>query len=185
MAVIRVSGYPGSGKTTACVKLAEQLKYEYFYAGKILRDLAMQQHLAIEEFYALLIGDPTLEKSVDKHQEELMATHGNLIVEGRIAPFLPCPFQTINILLTVDPRVGAKRQHERPENSDFTLTEVETRTRERLANEREHYQSLYGIDDHFDAGNFQIVIDTSTKTPEEVLVEILSQLKERFEIIPQ
>lgn len=181
MAVIRVSGYPGAGKTTVCQELATKLGYEYFYAGKIFRDLAKQKNLTIEEFYSFLALDPSQEQAVDDYQTKLMATKDNLIVEGRIAPFLPCPFEKINVLLTVEADEGARRLQMRSENKARSIAEIKQRTASRVADEHAHYQSLYNIADHFDPKHYDIVFDTTKSTAEKSVAEVFARITKKLE----
>lgn len=179
MAVIRVSGHPGAGKTTFCALLAEKLKYEYFYAGKLFRELAAQAGLPIEEYYQRLAADPRQEAAIDDRQRELMASRDNMIIEGRIAPFLPCVAPAINMLLTVDPMEGARRQQLRPENAARNVQEIHARTVSRITHEREHYRTLYGINDHFNPEHYDIVLDTTTRQPQETLAAALQELSKK------
>ncbi len=168
MAVLRISGYPGSGKTTLSKRLAQFLGYEYYYTGGIFRAMAEEKRLSIEEFYKQIASDPELEKSVDSKQEDIMKAKDNLVVEGRIAPFQASPFQTINILLTVDLREGARRELLREENKERSLEEMIALTRERVKNEEDHYFSLYGIKNHLGKEHFDMVIDTTALSPDAV-----------------
>lgn len=177
MAVIRVSGHPGSGKTTLCKKLSEILGYRYTYTGGIMREMAAQRGQSIEEFYKKLADDPELEKSVDQQQEDLMRVESRLIVEGRIAPFLQCPYKKVNVLLTVGFEEGARRLMQRDENFGRSLSEVKNRARVRVRTERLHYRKLYGIQNHFHPGYFDIVIDTTERSPSQVLAYILKKLE--------
>ncbi len=179
MAVIRVSGNPGSGKTSLCQRLATKLGYEYFYAGKIFRDLAKQKGLTIEEFYSFLALDPSQEQAVDDYQTKLMQTKDNLVVEGRIAPFLPCSFAKVNLLLTVDPDEGARRQKNRPENAVFSIEQIKQRTVTRVTDEHAHYKMLYGIDDHFDPKHYDVAIDTTGKDLDKVFETVATLLEQR------
>lgn len=177
MAVIRVSGYPGAGKTSLCSRLAKELGYTYFYTGGLFREMAREQGVSIEDFYRQIATDSALERSVDSQSEKLMEQNDNIIVEGRMAPFQRSAFPVINILLTVSSKEGARRQSLRSENAGKDVLEIERLTVERMANERKHYSELYGIADHFDASKFTIVIDTTDKTQEETLREVLQSLK--------
>jgi len=176
MPVIRVSGDNGAGKTTLCVRLSKHLGFGYSYAGGIFRAMAKERDLSIEEFYAMLDAEPELEREVDRRQEQLMKTMGNLIVEGRMAPFLPCPFTTINLFLEVGELEGARRQTLRPENRDKSTQEMLALSRERIRNERIHYRELYGISDHLDQSCFDIVIDTTELSIDEVFETVARKL---------
>lgn len=174
--VIRVSGYPGSGKTTLCKQLADALGYEYHYAGGIFRQMAAEKGMSIEEFYIALSADPATENEVDKRQEALMASKDGLIMEGRVAPFLACPFPTKNILLTVSIEEGARRNLGRPENEGRSLDDMKDQTAKRLAAEETHYRALRGIESHLDPKHFDIVVDTTDITPDEVFSAVRARL---------
>ncbi|MEX1064176.1 MAG: AAA family ATPase [Candidatus Paceibacterota bacterium] len=176
MAVIRVSGNPGSGKTTVSKRLAEFLGYEYTYTGGIFRDMAKEHNLSIEDFYHKLKTDEELERSVDTRQVKLMSQQDNLVVEGRMAPFQACPFETINIFIKVEPVEGARRQTMRPENRDHTLESMMKLSKERVDNEKKRYYYLYKIANHLDEDKFDIVVDTTNLSPEQVFEEIVSKL---------
>lgn len=168
MAVIRVSGNPGSGKTTLCRRLADYLGYVHHYTGGIFREMAREKNLSIEEFYAEMASNPDLEKTIDERQAELMRKNDNLVVEGRIAPFQPSPYKTVNILIKVDPEEGARRRMGEPENGGKSLEEILLLTEARIQNEREHYKAIYGIDDHLSEKYFDFVLDTTNLSPDEV-----------------
>ena len=177
MAVIRVSGHQGSGKTTLCKRLAEEMGYAYTYVGGIFREMAARQNKSIEQFYGELANDPEREKKVDAEIAASLATKDNQIIEGRMAPFWETPFKKINLLLTVDPIEGARRQQERDENKDIPLEEMARLSAERLANERQRYKSLYGIENHFDPRHFDIVIDTTKLSKDEVFEKAWSEIQ--------
>ena len=178
MAVIRISGHPGAGKTTLAKRLAEALQYTYFYNGGVLRQMAAERGMSIEDFYREVAGNPTLEKSVDEQSERLMEQNDKLIVEGRMAPFQKTPFKAVNIFLKVSPQEGARRQSLRIENAGKAIPEIERLTKERVLNERAHYKQLYGIEDHFDESKFDIVLDTTHTTLEETFRLTLNRLKD-------
>src|SRR3989344_6032866 len=175
--VIRVSGYPGAGKTTLCLRLIKELGYDYHAASAVFRRIAEERGGSIEAFYTSLASNPDFEREVDAEQTRLLAKHEHLIVDGRIAPFLPCPFPSLNILLLADPTEAARRNLRRPENVGRTIEDMQTQTEERIRVERAHYQALYGIDDHLGPAHYDLVIDTTTLTPEDVFEAVMDQVK--------
>lgn len=174
--VIRVSGYPGSGKTTLCRHLAEALGYEYHYAGGIFREMAKEKRMSIEDFYIQLAVDPKVEHEVDDKQKAIMAIRNNLIMEGRVAPFLPCPFKTCNILVTVSAEESARRALMRPENAGRSLEDMEAQTLARVEAEDKHYYALHKIEGHLDPKHFDIVVDTTSMTPDQVFECVMKEL---------
>src|SRR5262245_51881393 len=118
MAIIRVSGNPGAGKTHFCDLAAPVLGYKNHYTGGIFKAMAEERGLSIEAFYKQMVLEPELEKEIDKRQEKLMMTEDNLLVQGRIAPFLPWNpnFRKIDIFFKVSDEEGARRQLQLPKN---------------------------------------------------------------------
>jgi CMP/dCMP kinase len=161
MPIIRISGYPGAGKTTIAKRLAADLGYDYFYTGGLFREMARARGQSIEDFYRALKDDPGAEAEIDNRIAKLMEEKDNLVVEGRMAPFQKSPYKTINILIKVSPSEGARRQAERPENAGKAVAEIEKLTAERIRNEREHYYRLHGIKNHLAESAFSIVVDTT------------------------
>ncbi len=138
--------------------------------------MAKERNLSIEDFYHKLIADEELERSVDTRQARLMSSRDNLVVEGRIAPFQACQFETINIFIKVDPVEGARRQTMRPENKGHTLENMMKLSKKRVKNERKRYYSLYKVANHLDENKFDIVVDTTDLSPDQVFEEIVRKL---------
>lgn len=180
MAIIRVGGHLGAGKTTLCKRLAEYLGYEYSYTGGIFREMAKERGLTIEEFYSQLVADPVLEKSVDDRQIALMMSRNNLVMEGRITAFLPCAFRPVNLFIKVDEAEGIRRQMNRAENQGKKFDEMLALTRRRVQDERERYRTLYQIPDHLDEGCYDIVIDSTRRSPDELLEETIRRIEDHL-----
>lgn len=178
--IIRVSGYPGAGKTTLCKELVTKLDYEYHGASEIFRDLSAKRGISIEEFCKLLETEPELDRAVDAEQQLLMQTHTDLILDGRIAPFLPCPHPSVKLLLTVAPDEAARRNISRPENAGRTLEEMRALTESRVAADRARYRALYGIRDFLDPASYDLTLDTTPFSIAETFAEALKLLTPRL-----
>ncbi len=183
MAIITFGGDIGSGKSTVAPMVAKELGYESLYVGGIFRDMAKERGTSLEEFYASLAADPALEKSVDDRQVEFMRK-GDAVVQGRIAWFLVARSgqPAVNILLTVDPRAGAARKIAEGQYPGKSIEEVMAIHAARVADERAHYRVLYGIEDHLDPVRFDVVCDTTDRTPEEVTAFLLGKIEETLRV---
>lgn len=177
MAIICVSGDPGSGKTTLCTRLADALGYSHSYTGGILRKMAEEHEQSIDAFYAALKDDPELEKEIDRRQEQLMRTCNDLVVEGRMAPFLYTPLPRLNVKVAVETHEGARRMSARPDYTEKTLEEIEAITTARVQAEREHYYDLYGISNHLADETFDIIVDTTNMDENSAFAELLSHVR--------
>lgn len=180
--IITIGGNPGAGKTTLANNLANELHYQQLYVGGILRDMATEKNLSIEQFYAQLKEDPAAEQEVDQRQATMMREKDDLIVQGRVAWYFAksSPFKIFNILLTVSPIVGAERIGEKKENVGRTSDEVAIATADREKMERERYKMLYGIEDHLDPKQYDFVLDTTSLTEQEVFDKVLWLVRARL-----
>ncbi len=179
MAIITLGGDLGAGKTTVAKQIAETLGYEELYIGGILREMAAEKGLSIEDFFRELKNDPDLERSVDERQAKLMREKDNLVIQGRVAWYFArqSPFQTINFFLAVEPWIGAERQGERNENAGKSAEEIKILSDGRQKEERERYRMLYEIEDHLDRHHYDFTINTSRLTKEEVFACIMALIR--------
>lgn len=181
--IITIGGNVGAGKTTLASKLAVALNYQQLYVGGIFREMAAEKNLSLEQFYAQLKDDPAVEQAVDQRQATLMREQDNLIVQGRIAWYFAksSPFKIFNVLLKVDPATGARRSGERKENIGRSVDEMVVATAEREKMEQERYKMLYGIEKHLDPTNYDLIVDTSILSEQEVFQKVLDAAKAKLE----
>lgn len=182
MAIITIGGTIGAGKTVLANRLASALEYEELYVGGIFRAAAAARGVSIEEFYASLKNDPDLEKQIDEQQANLMNKKQDLIVQGRVAWYFAKKNASpaIHILLTVDPSIGAKRKIKQGLYAGKSVEAVAAVQKKREQNERDHYRSLYGIKDHLDPKQYDIVLDTSSLSEDEVFEKIRTEILHRI-----
>ncbi len=175
--IITLSGLPGSGKSTVARMLAKRLGYQFFSMGDLRGQAALERGLTIDEFNALPENTDTI---VDEYQKKLGQTEDNLIIDGRISwHFIP---ESFKVFLDVDPQVGAERifvgkrganRGDEPEYRD--AAHVRDTLAARVADDTVRYKKHYGID-FADRSVYDLVIDTSTQTPEETAAAILGAL---------
>jgi CMP/dCMP kinase len=179
--IITIGGAPGAGKTCVSKLLCEKLGYKHYYMGQIMRDLAKERGMSLNKFYSLIKKEPEVDREVDEYQRKLGETEDKLVVEGRTSfHFVPNSYK---IFLDVDEDVGAqrifedlKKNSDRNEDIYRSVSEVKQSIQERVNNEIERYQNLYGIN-HLDKKNFDLVIDTSYITVEQVVNQILTYVQ--------
>jgi predicted cytidylate kinase len=176
--IITIGGNIGAGKTTLAEGLLKALGYQELYTGGLMREIAEERGMPIEEFYKKLKAEPDLERSIDERQTKMMREHDNLVVQGRLAWFFAkgSPFQVFNILILVDPEVGAQRSVERSENSGREIGEMLAANAERARIELKRYHELYGIQNFLDERHYDFVFDTTGFTEDEVLDKVLAEI---------
>lgn len=175
MAKITLFGMAGTGKGTIRDLLKQKLGYDKsFSCGDFEREVAKNRGLTLLELDRLAKTD----KSIDAEQDKVMAEFGknndNFIVEGRLAwYFIPDSFK-VALLCSFEGRTQriAKREHK-----DITQVEAETHEREKAITER--FATYYGITDFQNPANFDLSIDTTHMTPEEIADQIILVLKDR------
>ncbi len=177
--IITIGGDIGAGKTVLAARLAKALGYEELYMGGIFREMAAEKAMTIERFYDALRTDPAAEREADDRQRQLMRERDNLVVQGRISWYFAkeSHFRAWNILLKVDPVIGAQRSGQRPENAGRSAEEMIAATAERARHEQEHYRALYGIEDHRDPRHYDFILDTSDLSEEEVFKRTMEEIK--------
>lgn len=170
MTRITISGKPGSGKSFLKDNLAKKLRYRNTISvGDIHGEMAMQRGLTINELMKLAKTDSSIHTEMDERTRQYGLEHGNSIIEGWIAyKFVP---NSIRIFLDVDEKVGAKRIYEaqRPDEPKYSsIEDTLNQTRTRVKNTREGFQKAHSIN-FLDETQYDIVIDTTNKTPKKVL----------------
>lgn len=128
-----------------------------------------------------------LDRLVDEVQESLLLTKSVGVHEGRMAPHLVDKIRRsghahdkvfLKICCTVNSWEGARRQLNREENKGKTRETTFRETEERLRWERERYKTLYGIEDHLEKRFFEVVIDTTRLSKEEVCLAALRGIED-------
>lgn len=181
---ITISGIPGSGKTTVAKELAKRLNLKHYYMGGIRRKLAKEKGMTLDEFNKLGEKDPYTDKIVDDYLVKLGKTEDNFIAEGRTAAyFIP---NSIKIFMDVDLYVGAERilkdihekgkQEERNEIAAQNIEEEVKRLEDRINSDKLRYKKYYNID-IFDRKMYDIWIDTSYMTSNQVIDKILEEIR--------
>jgi len=174
MTTITISGLPGTGKTTVAKLLEKRLKLRYVYSGEIFRATAEKYKMSLEEFGAYCEKHPKIDKELDSHQLEVLIA-GDVILEGRLSGWLAYKnkISALKVLLTADIAIRAVRIVKR-EQGDLEKRKQEILKREK--SEATRYKNFYGIDVS-DTSIYDVIIDASEKTAEEIAEIIFSHVE--------
>ena len=169
---ITITGDPGSGKTTFARNVSARTGYELETTGNVFRAIAKERGISVADVNAQAEIEKEIDAKVDDYLIGLNNDRRNLVLDSRMAwHFLN---QSLKIRLTVDLDVAAERifgDDERGDDAaenfadmDMAIKEVERRR----ASEIKRYKTLYGVNIGDDS-NFDLVINTSQMTQEEVM----------------
>ncbi|MEM2116043.1 MAG: cytidylate kinase family protein [Candidatus Woesearchaeota archaeon] len=173
--IITISGKAGSGKSSVAKELSKRIGFEFFSVGKIRREVAMSLGLSLEEFNRLSLEKKEYDFMVDDYQKKL---NGNLVLDSRLGFFFHP--NSIKVFLDVDPMVAAKRiLEDKREIEDYSnLEEATKKVLERDNNDRLRLMNLYNID-FLDITNYDLILDTTSRTVGQVVELIVNFLKVR------
>lgn len=180
--IVTISGLPGSGKSTIGKMLAEHLSYRFYSMGDLRGKMALDRGMTIDELNKLGEKEDWTDKETDEYQKKLGQTEDNFIIDGRLSYyFIP---QSFKLFLDVDPEVAAQRVFKNPrpdESPKHRVEEVQKGMSSRLASDARRYKQYYGII-YPDPKAFDLVVNTSHLTPDEIFSRIMDKLKPKTQI---
>jgi cytidylate kinase len=172
--IISITGDLGSGKSTVSKLLLERLGYDYIYTGNIQREIAKRYNMTTLELNKYSETHPEIDEEIDATVKSLNNSN-NLIIDSRLAWFfIP---ESFKVFLKTDVEIAAKRiseDNQRKTENYSSEKEAVSKIIARKESEHKRYTELYGIDS-LDLSNFDLVIDTSFITPEEVANTIITE----------
>ncbi len=172
--IITLSGMLGSGKSTIGKMLAAHLGYQFYSTGKVQRQIAKERGITTLELNQLSMTDKSIDKQIDGVFKTLAQKEDDFVVDSRLAFFfIPSSFK---VKLNIDTKVAAERifnDKTRTEERRYqTVLEAEEDLKMRRSLEVERFKKIYRVDIDNEA-NFDLIVDTTDKTPEEICEKIL------------
>ena len=173
MTTITISGAPGSGKSTVAQLLSQKTNIPYIYSGQLFRTYAQEHNMSLEAFGKYCEQHPEIDKKLDDNQLQILQK-GNIILEGRIAGWIAHRnnIPAKKIFLDADLTTRTQRLIKREQGS-IKQRQKEIINREK--SETQRYKQYYDIN-LADQSIYDLIIDTSDKTPEEIVAIILNHL---------
>jgi cytidylate kinase len=173
---ITITGDLGSGKSAVSRILCERTGFQYVSTGRIQRQLAEQMGIDTLEMNRRADVDPSIDEQIDGIFADLGKDAENYVVDSRMAWFfLP---NSLKVYLRADVQVAAARILSDPNrNSEQYQTREEAveKITARKASENARFLKKYNAD-CANMDNFDLVVDTTNHTPEEVGAIILDRL---------
>lgn len=167
--IITITGDHASGQGTLSNFLNKDLGYEIYRNGQYVRKLALDMGMSIIDFQTYLNEHPELDNQIEKSASDYAALHDNVIIDAKLGWYaVPYSFK---IYLKVDIDVAAKRafmDENRKSSENYESVEhAKEKILYRYTEENRRWFETYGIRRE-DMSNYDLVVDTTTLTPEEV-----------------
>lgn len=176
--IISLAGELASGKGTVSKLLSEELDYTIYRNGEYVRKLARDKGLDITSFNEYLNEHPEIDRQIEKSAAEYAKEHDHFIIDARLG-WYAVP-ESFKVYLTIDINEAARRafyDEDRKSTEKFsTIEEQKSDMERRYQMENDRYFKLYGVHKE-DLSNYDLVVDTTYKKPEEVKQKILDEYK--------
>jgi predicted cytidylate kinase len=169
MVVITISGRTGAGNTTVAKLLAKKLKLRYVNAFSLFYKKKIKEKE--EDLLTVLKKE---DKKIDVNTEKIIkeeARKGNIVIDAKLSGWSCKDYADLKVFLTANKKERIKRIGQREGASVEAVLKREKEQRLR-------FKKIYGID-YFDKKWYDVVIDTTDLTPEEVVDRIVEELRSR------
>ena len=167
---ISISGKLGSGKSTISSVLNANHGFEIYSTGAIQREIALRHKVSTLEMNQLMAQDLSFDHSIDDTVTKISVERKNetIVFDSRMA--WKFAVDSFKVFVIVDPLVAASRVmgNQRGEVEIYTdLEDAKLKLIERGKLENERFIDIYGVD-NFDYTNYNLVIDSTYSTPDEL-----------------
>jgi len=167
--IISLAGDLAAGKGAVSNILIKDLQYGIYRNGDYVRNLAKQMNLDITSFNEYLADQPEIDVQIEKSAGEYAKEHDNFIIDARLG-WYAVP-ESFKVYLRVDIDEAARRAYNdekrKSVESFATVEEQKQDLIKRFNLENERYWKLYKVHKE-DMSNYDLVVDTTHRTPEEV-----------------
>lgn len=173
---ISLSGDLGSGKSTVSKILIDRLGAEYYSTGAIVRSIAEGRGMSVVELNKYMETHPEIDHEIDDGVAKLAEIDKTLIIDSRMAWHFTKGTFKVYLSTDIETRalriMGANRKGEHA----LTLEETIQDTKARTESEIKRYMEQYGVNIK-DLSNYDLIIDTTTATPEEIAERIIASFE--------
>ncbi len=174
---ITLTGNLGSGKSTICRILEGKYGFEIYSTGKVQRKLAEELGLTVLEMNQRMCSDPSYDHMIDDTTTRISIEQADekICFDSRLAwHFAKTSFK---VFLSVDINEAARRVYgDNRGDVEKYKDEADAKAQliKRAETEDKRYHEIYGIN-YFDFNNYNLVLDSTTCTPEFLAERILKE----------
>lgn len=180
--IISLSGELASGKGAVSEVLMKQLNYTIYRNGDYFRQLGKEMGMDVTSFNVYVENHPEIDRRIEYSATEYAKTHDNFIIDARLG-WYAVP-ESFKVYLKVDINEAARRafydQKRKSSEMFATLEEQKADMEKRYQLENERYYKLYNVRKE-DESNYDIVIDTTNMSPQEVADIIVKEYQKWIE----
>lgn len=180
--IISLCGELASGKGTVSRLLAEKLEFGIYKNGDYFRELAKQKGMDVTSFNLYVKEHPEIDRQIEQNAREYAKEHENFVIDARLGWYV-VP-ESFKVYLKVDINEAARRAfYDTKRKSSENLQSIEEQKvdmQKRYQLENERYYNLYGVRKE-DESNYDIVIDTTNMTAEQVADIIIQEYQKWLE----
>jgi predicted cytidylate kinase len=177
--IITITGETGSGVSTVTSKLADALDYRRFSAGGLFRNIALHRNMTLKQLNDYAGRNRVIDREIDTLIRKL-GEGSEIVLDARIGYYWI--HDSFRVFLKVDPEIAAKRIYEdimegkRHGEGAATMEQTIVSVERQMQSAQKRYFSDYGIDIN-NTRQFDLIIDTNDKTPEEVALLIKNRYR--------
>jgi len=177
---ITIGGLAGTGTSTIGRMLAHEYAHTFYSGGNLFRKAAEEHGMTMEKFDEHMKDHPAFDKEIDLLQEEIGKEHKDFILESRLGWYFVPDAHKIKLVCDEDVRIKRIVDSKGKDRIAYEEEDFETTRKKTLGREETHrarIETLYGIKDLADDAHYDVIIDTTSKTPEEIIKEIQRYIK--------
>ena len=177
--IITIAGMLGAGKSTTARKIAEELGYQHFSSGDLMRAIGREHgYDDIRQLNFENEKDSKFDFLVDERLRQIGKNEDQIIIDSRMAwHWMPQSFRVFLDISLDDavPRIMASISPERraTEHIPDDAEEYKKMLKERIDSEDRRYKTLYNVD-IYDLSQYDYVLNTKDKPFDTVVKEVLA-----------
>lgn len=178
--IIAITGNIAGGKSNVVINIAKKLGMGTYFASEHFRELARSRKMDIATFNEYIESKPEIDKYIDNEMAEVLKNNDDLVVDSRLAWFFEKA--AFKVFISVDIETAAKRLYLDSKNRNIedkynSIGDARVAIIKRQNYERDRYKREYSVD-ILDNNNYDLVIDSTNLSTEEISNMIIEKYKE-------
>lgn len=177
--IITLTGKPCSGKSTVAKIFCDNYNFKHISTGNMFREILKDKNLDILEFQKGTKAQD-IDKIIDEESIKIGKTRGHedILYDSRLGwYFIPNSFKVFLDLNEDEMALRLFNSERDITEKGKNIKEAKKRVTKRWEYENNRYKKLYKID-NTNMKNYDLIIDTKDKTPDQLANEIFNKYTE-------